>query len=114
MGEFLCSFNEGSKKMRNLLGGKGANLSEMTGMGLPVPFGFVITTKACGRFFAGGGALDAQIIEEMRTKIREVEEVTGKEFGGGENPLLVSVRISNVIKIPTMTGTVFNLSLIHI
>ena len=111
MGEFLCSFNEGSKKMRNLLGGKGANLSEMTGMGLPVPFGFVITTKACGRFFAGGRALDAQIIEEMRTKIREVEEVTGKEFGGGENPLLVSVRISNVIKIPTMTGTVFNLGL---
>lgn len=84
MGEFLCSFNEGSKKMRNLLGGKGANLSEMTGMGLPVPFGFVITTKACGRFFAGGGALDAQIVEEMRTKIREVEEVTGKEFAAGK------------------------------
>lgn len=55
-------------------------------MGLPVPFGFVITTKACGRFFAGGRALDAQIIEEMRTKIREVEEVTGKEFGGRGKP----------------------------
>lgn len=111
MGEFLCSFNEGSKNMRSLLGGKGANLSEMTGMGLPVPFGFVLNTKACARFFENGGALDSAILEEIKTKIGEIEEVTGKELGGGENPLLVSVRISNVVKMPTMTGTVFNLGL---
>ena len=102
MGELLCSFNEGNKQMRSLLGGKGANLSEMTSIGLPVPFGFVVTTKACNDFFDGGNVLSSQIIREMEAKIREIEEVTGKKFGSGENPLLVSVRTSNVVGIPAM------------
>ena len=111
MGELLCSFNEGNKQMRSLLGDKGANLSEMTGIGLPVPFGFVVTTKACNDFFDGGNVLSSQIIEEMEAKIREIEEVTGKKFGSGENPLLVSVRTSNVINIPAMAGSILNLGL---
>ncbi len=111
MGELLCSFNEGNKQMRSLLGGKGANLSEMTSIGLPVPFGFVVTTKACNDFFDGGNVLSSQIIREMEAKIREIEEVTGKKFGSGENPLLVSVRTSNVVGIPAMAGSILNLGL---
>ena len=111
MGELLCSFNEGNKQMRSLLGGKGANLSEMTGIGLPVPFGFVVTTKACNDFFDGRNMLSSRIIKEMEMKIREIEEVTGKKFGSGENPLLVSVRTSNVINIPAMAGSILNLGL---
>ncbi len=111
MGEFLCSFNEGSKDMRELLGGKGANLSEMTGMGLPVPFGFTVTTKACKAFLEEGNKLKEEITEGIHEKIQELEEVTGKKFGSGENPLLVSVRTSSVINIPTMAGTILNLGL---
>lgn len=111
MGEFLCSFNEGSKDMRQLLGGKGANLSEMTGMGLPVPFGFTVTTKACKAFLEAGNVLSEEITEGIYEKIRELEEVTGKVFGSGENPLLVSVRTSSVINMPTMADTILNLGL---
>lgn len=111
MGEFLCSFNEGSKDMRGLLGGKGANLSEMTGMGLPVPFGFTVTTKACKAFLEEGNKLSEEITEGIHEKIQEIEEVTGKKFGSGKNPLLVSVRTSSVINIPTMAGTILNIGL---
>ena len=111
MGEFLCSFNEGSRKMKDLLGVKGANLSEMTGMGLPVPYGFVVTTKACEKFFEGGGSLSSALMDEMKAKIHEIEEVTGRTFGGGDNPLLVSVRISNVVNIPALKGAVLDLGI---
>lgn len=111
MGEFLYSFNEGSKEMRALLGRKGANLSEMTKMGLPVPFGFVVTTEACKKYFDDGSRLNQQICSEIKTKIGELEEVTGKKFGSGDNPLLVSVRTSSVVNIPTMASTVLNLGL---
>ncbi len=111
MGEFLCSFNEGSRKMKDLLGVKGANLSEMTGMGLPVPYGFVVTTKACEKFFEDGGSLSSALMDEMKAKIHEIEEVTGRTFGGGDNPLLVSVRISNVVNIPALKGAVLDLGI---
>lgn len=111
MREFLCSFNEGNKDMRSLLGGKGANLAEMTGMGLPVPFGFIVTTEACKKFFEEGNKLDDDTLKGIYEKVGELEEVTGKKFGSGENPLLVSVRTSSVVNIPTVSGAILNLGL---
>ena len=92
MTKFVYSFNEGSKDMKSLLGGKGANLAEMTTIGLPVPFGFTITTQACGRYYEEEGSVAADIEEAIYEKIEELENVTGKGFGQAENPLLVSVR----------------------
>lgn len=111
MSEFLYSFNEGSRNMKGLLGEKGANLAEMTAMGLPVPFGFVVTTEACRKFFRDGNTIVESVMEQLHEKIQELEEVTGKKFGSGENPLLVSVRTSSVVNIPTMADTVLNLGL---
>lgn len=111
MGDFLCSFNEGSKEMKELLGGKGANLAEMTKMGLPVPFGFIVTTEACKKIFSDGNFIDGEMIKSLHEKIGELEAITGKKFGSGENPLLVSVRTSSVVNIPTMAAPVLNLGL---
>ena len=111
MSEFLCSFNEGNRKMKELLGVKGANLSEMTSMGLPVPFGFVVTTRGCKKFFDNNCMFSEDMFLSLQEKIQELEEVTGKKFGSGENPLLVSVRTSSVVSLPTMAHTVLNLGL---
>ena len=109
--KYIYSFNEGSKEMRDLLGGKGANLAEMTKIGLPVPFGFTITTEGCNRYYKENKTIAEDIIEEIYEKIEELENVTGKTFGSSENPLLVSVRSGSVISMPGMMDTILNLGL---
>ncbi|MGN1414905.1 MAG: pyruvate, phosphate dikinase [Anaerovoracaceae bacterium] len=111
MKKYVYSFNEGSKDMRGLLGGKGANLAEMTRIGLPVPFGFTITTEACNRYYEEGKTIAQDLIDSIYEKIAELEEVSGKTFGSTENPLLVSVRSGAVISMPGMMDTILNLGL---
>ncbi len=111
MGKFVYSFNEGSKDMRDLLGGKGANLAEMTKIGLPVPFGFTITTEACNRYYEEGQKIGDDIVEAIFEKLAELEEVSGKKFGDVNNPLLVSVRSGAKISMPGMMDTILNLGL---
>lgn len=111
MKHFVYSFNEGSKDMRSLLGGKGANLAEMTKIGLPVPFGFTITTEACNEYYRNGGKLGEELISEIKEKLIELENVTGKTFGSTTNPLLVSVRSGSVFSMPGMMDTILNLGL---
>ena len=111
MAKYVYSFNEGSKDMRNLLGGKGANLAEMTNIGLPVPFGFTITTEACRKYTEDGGVLSQEVIDEVWEHLAELEEVMGKKFGDNENPLLVSVRSGAPISMPGMMDTILNLGL---
>ena len=111
MAKYVYSFNEGSKDMRALLGGKGANLAEMTNIGLPVPFGFTITTDVCRKYSEDGGVLDPAVIEEVWEHIAELEEVMGKKFGDNENPLLVSVRSGAPVSMPGMMDTILNLGL---
>ena len=111
MAKYVYSFNEGSKDMRALLGGKGANLSEMTNIGLPVPFGFTITTDVCRKYSEDGGVLDQAVIDEVWEHIAELEEVMGKKFGDNENPLLVSVRSGAPVSMPGMMDTILNLGL---
>ncbi len=111
MDKFVYSFNEGSKDMRSLLGGKGANLAEMTKIGLPVPFGFTVTTEACTKYYEEGGQIADGIKNEIYEKLSELENVTGKKFGDQENPLLVSVRSGAVFSMPGMMDTILNLGL---
>ena len=111
MKKFVYSFHEGNGKMRELLGGKGANLAEMTNIGLPVPFGFTITTDACNSYYE----YDKQITEDMEQQIldalSQLEETTGKKLGDPANPLLVSVRSGAVFSMPGMMDTVLNLGM---
>ena len=109
--KFVYSFNEGSKDMRSLLGGKGANLAEMTKIGLPVPFGFTVTTEACNKYYEENKTIADEIIDEIHEKMAELENVTGKKFGDTENPLLVSVRSGSVFSMPGMMDTILNLGL---
>ena len=111
MAKYVYSFNEGSKDMRGLLGGKGANLAEMTGIGLPVPFGFTVTTEACTRYYEDGETIDSEIEEEIFGKLKELEDVTGKKFGDLQSPLLVSVRSGSPFSMPGMMDTVLNLGM---
>ena len=90
--KYVYSFHEGSKEMKSLLGGKGANLAEMTNIGLPVPPGFTISTKACTRFYEEGKILWTDLIEEIKIHLKEVEEKLGKTFSNEENPLPKSSR----------------------
>ena len=109
--KYVYSFNEGNKDMRNLLGGKGANLAEMAGLGLPVPRGFTITTEACTRYYEDGKAINEEIEKEIMNKLDELEKVTGKKMGDSKNPLLVSVRSGARASMPGMMDTVLNLGL---
>lgn len=109
--KFVYLFNEGNKDMRALLGGKGANLAEMTKIGLPVPQGFTITTEACNEFFTAGHKLPDGLLDEAWVALHKLEEHTGKNFGDTENPLLVSVRSGAAISMPGMMDTVLNLGL---
>lgn len=111
MKQFIYSFNEGSKEMRNLLGNKGANIAEMMQIGLPVPFGFTITAKACSKFYENGCQLTEEMEEEIFEKIAELEDVTGKTFGAGENPLLVAVRTGAAVSMPGLAETILNLGI---
>ena len=111
MEKYVYLFNEGNKDMRNLLGGKGANLAEMTNIGLPVPSGFTVTTEACNKYYDDGKVLADSIIEEIKENLAKLEEKTGKKFGNLENPLLVSVRSGARASMPGMMDTVLNLGL---
>jgi pyruvate,orthophosphate dikinase len=104
-------FKEGNAKMRELLGGKGANLGEMTSLGLPVPQGFTVTTEACNLFYETGEKLSKDIIDEIYSCLIDLEKETGKNFGSLENPLLVSVRSGAAISMPGMMDTILNLGL---
>ena len=86
MKKFVYSFNEGSKDMKDLLGGKGANLAEMTKIGLPVPFGFTVTTEACNRYYDEGKKIGDDIVASIFEKLEELENTTGKKFGDGHHP----------------------------
>ena len=109
--KYVYLFSEGDETMRNLLGGKGANLAEMTRLGIPVPQGFIVTTEACNKYYEDGKKISDEIIEEIQGNIKKLEETTGKEFGSLENPLLVSVRSGARVSMPGMMDTILNLGL---
>ena len=111
MNKFVYNFNEGSKEMKNILGGKGANLSEMTKIGLPVPPGFTVTTEACTKYYNDNLTISEDIKEEIIHNLNNLEKTLGKTFGGKENPLLVSVRSGSVVSMPGMMDTILNLGL---
>ncbi|MBQ4339864.1 MAG: pyruvate, phosphate dikinase [Firmicutes bacterium] len=111
--QYVFAFEEGNKDQRNLLGGKGANLAEMTNIGLPVPQGFTITTEVCTRYYEENKTIGADIQEQIAKNLALLEEKTGKKLGGVENPLLVSVRSGAPISMPGMMDTVLNLGLNH-
>ena len=109
--QYVYLFTEGNAKMKNLLGGKGANLAEMTGLGIPIPQGFTVTTEACNKYYNDGRVLAQEVKEEIRKAMANIEEVTGKTFGGQTNPLLVSVRSGARASMPGMMDTILNLGL---
>ena len=104
-------FSEGNANMRELLGGKGANLAEMTNLGLPVPQGFTITTEACTQYYEDGRQINDEIQGQIMEYIIKMEEITGKKFGDKENSLLVSVRSGARASMPGMMDTILNLGL---
>ena len=109
--KWVYLFSEGNANMRNLLGGKGANLAEMTNLGLPVPQGFTITTEACTQYYEDGKKINDEIMTQIMEYIGKMEEITGKKFGDRENPLLVSVRSGARASMPGMMDTILNLGL---
>ena len=111
MKKWVYLFTEGNADMRNLLGGKGANLAEMTNLGLPVPQGFTITTEACTQYYEDGKTINDEIMGQIMAHIEKMEEITGKKFGDKENPLLVSVRSGARASMPGMMDTILNLGL---
>ncbi len=111
MTKYVYMFAEGDASMRELLGGKGANLAEMVGLGLPVPNGFTVTTEACNRYYSDGQSIAPEIIEEIFNSLKTLEEATGKVFGDPKRPLLLSVRSGSRASMPGMMDTVLNLGL---
>ena len=109
--KYVYMFSEGNAGMRNLLGGKGANLAEMTNLGLPVPYGFTISTEACTEYNEGGKKLTDEMIDQIEVALAKLEEIAGKKLGDPENPLLVSVRSGARASMPGMMDTVLNLGL---
>ncbi len=111
MTKYVYLFSEGNASMRNLLGGKGANLAEMTGLGLPVPRGFTVTTEACTRYYNDGMVIAKEIEDQIYEALKRTEEIVGKKFGDPSNPLLVSVRSGARVSMPGMMDTILNLGL---
>ena len=109
--KYVYLFSEGNGKMKNLLGGKGANLAEMTNLGMPVPQGFTVTTEACTRYYDDGEEIHAEIIAEVFENLGKLEALTQKKFGDKNNPLLVSVRSGSRASMPGMMDTILNLGL---
>ena len=109
--KYVYLFKEGNEAMRNLLGGKGANLAEMTILGIPVPQGFIVTTEACNKYYNDGKVISEEVLEQIQNNIAKLEEITGKKFGSLENPLLVSVRSGARVSMPGMMDTILNLGL---
>ena len=111
MAKWVYMFTEGNADMRNLLGGKGANLAEMTNLGLPVPQGFTVTTEACTQYYEDGRQINDEIMGQIMEAIDKMEGITGKKFGDAKNPLLVSVRSGARASMPGMMDTILNLGL---
>ena len=111
MAKWVYMFSEGDMTMRNLLGGKGANLAEMTSIGLPVPQGFTITTEACTQYYEDGRKINDEIMAQVMEGVKKMEEINGKKFGDLQNPLLVSVRSGARASMPGMMDTILNLGL---
>jgi len=109
--KYVYLFNEGNTSMKNLLGGKGANLAEMTNIGIPVPFGFTVTTEVCNKYYEDGRKISDDIIGQIYDSLAKLEESTGKKFGDNSNPLLVSVRSGARVSMPGMMDTILNLGL---
>ena len=109
--KYVYLFSEGNASMRNLLGGKGANLAEMTNLGIPVPFGFTVTTEACNKYYYDGRVVSDEIISQIYENLEKLEQATGKKFGDNTNPLLVSVRSGARASMPGMMDTILNLGL---
>ena len=109
--KYVYLFSEGNADMRNLLGGKGANLAEMTALGMPVPQGFTISTEACTRYYDDGRKIGEDIMEQINAALAKTEEINGKKFGDSQNPLLVSVRSGARASMPGMMDTILNLGL---
>ena len=109
--KYVYLFNEGNAGIRNLLGGKGANLAEMTTLGLPVPYGFTVTTEACTKYYEDGKTIADEIVEQIKEALAITEEKAGKKFGSTENPFLVSVRSGARASMPGMMDTILNLGL---
>ena len=109
--KYVYLFSEGNASMRNLLGGKGANLAEMTSLGIPVPKGFTVTTEACNKYYEDGKVISEEIIDQIYECLGKLEEETGKKFGDNQNPLLVSVRSGARVSMPGMMDTILNLGL---
>ena len=109
--KWVWLFREGNGSMRDLLGGKGAGLAEMTNAGLPVPPGFTITTETCNEYYRNGKHFPAETIDQVHAALRDVEQATGKRFGDPANPLLVSVRSGSKFSMPGMMDTILNLGL---
>ncbi|WP_461612667.1 pyruvate, phosphate dikinase [Clostridium sp. Marseille-QA1073] len=109
--KYVYLFKEGNAAMKNLLGGKGANLADMTSIGIPVPQGFTVTTEACNKYYEDNEVISEEIVEQIHSKMGELEKLTGKQFGSLENPLLVSVRSGARASMPGMMDTILNLGL---
>ena len=109
--KYVYLFREGNANMRELLGGKGANLAEMTNLGLPIPQGFTITTESCIEYYENGETVSDTVKSQIFNSLRELENITGKKFGNPENPLLVSVRSGARASMPGMMDTILNLGL---
>ena len=109
--KYVYLFTEGNGSMRELLGGKGANLAEMTNIGLPVPQGFTVSTEACTKYYEYGKMINADIQAQILEYVDKLQEITGKKFGDKENPLLVSVRSGARASMPGMMDTILNLGL---
>ncbi|MBX4269566.1 pyruvate, phosphate dikinase [Clostridium estertheticum] len=109
--KYVYHFSEGNISMKNLLGGKGANLADMTSLGIPVPKGFTVTTEACNKYYEDGQVITPEVVSEIYVKMTELENLTGKKFGSLENPLLVSVRSGARASMPGMMDTILNLGL---
>jgi pyruvate,orthophosphate dikinase len=109
--KYVYLFKEGNAAMKNLLGGKGANLAEMTSIGIPVPQGFTVTTEACNKYYEDNEVISEEIVEQIHSKMGELEKLSGKQFGSLENPLLVSVRSGARASMPGMMDTILNLGL---
>ena len=109
--KYVYLFSEGNASMRELLGGKGANLAEMTNIGLPVPQGFTISTEACTKYYEDGRKINDEIMAEIMENIAKMEEINGKKFGDLKNPMLVSVRSGARASMPGMMDTILNLGL---
>ena len=109
--KYVYLFKEGNASMRELLGGKGANLAEMTNLGLPIPQGFTVTTEACIKYYEDKETISDEVLNQIFSALKELENISGKKFGDVENPLLVSVRSGARASMPGMMDTILNLGL---